>query len=177
MQPFQEKKRKWRNLEQQSWTDPKNWFWYQSKKATACWRTRKSQTDDSCRRRPKFPLSKIKNPRSQKVHFGFAPFSANTLEIQGNNGFFYRPNFYIEKYNTILLCPSSKIVYFYDATTLSPLEDRKALQVNAPVIHISFCEVIVVCLFACIYGQIYAYDLSNRPLTKLQKMAKHLFQQ
>jgi len=75
----------------------------------------------------------------------------------------------------IIVCLSSKIVHSYDATTLLPLEDRKVLQVDAPVVHISFCEVTDVCLFAC---YIYAYDLSNHILTKLQKkMAKHLFQQ
>ena len=99
----------------------------------------------------------------------FAPFVAETLEVEADDGFYNPSVSYNEKCNLIIACPADKSVQFYDATTLLPSEEFETLDLENEVKAMSFCEDTETFLFGCKNGSFYTFNLSNKILQKLER--------
>jgi len=132
--------------------------------------------EDPRTRRPKHSQSKTKKPPSgpQMDEFPseerpFAPFVANTLKFEGKGNFVGQSVAYVEKHNLIIGCPNESSLQAFDATTLLPRKEIKTEKLDDALVRMSFFPEAETLVLGCLDGQIYAYNLSNMNLRKIQK--------
>ena len=92
-----------------------------------------------------------------------------SFRVQGEAGFNNGTNFYSEKYNMIIACPTDNTVQFYNATTLLPVEGRQTLHLDSSVLKVSHSAETNTCLLTCEHGNVYSYHLSKDLLVKQEK--------
>ena len=98
----------------------------------------------------------------------FSPFLLNTLKVQADSGFGFGSACYNQKQNMMIAYPQGRTIQFYDATTLLPREGREPLQLDYPVVHMSYFKETDTYIVGCIDGSIYSYNVSSHELKNLK---------